>query len=171
MHVYVTGFMGAGKSSVGRRLAELLGWPFVDMDTKIEEAMGDSVAEIFRQHGEEAFRRQERIVLRDLSDAEPAVVATGGGVMAESTNREWMLQRGLAVWLDVPLPILVERLQEEEPGTRPLFVDESQARDLYQRRLASYRDSDLRVEISSAQSASDIAESIRDMLKEKKCVT
>jgi shikimate kinase len=171
MHVYLTGFMGAGKSSVGRRLAELLGWSFIDMDLMIEAAMGDSVAEIFRQHGEKAFRRQERIVLRNLSDAEPAVVATGGGVMAEPANREWMRQRGLAVWLDVPFPVMVERLKQEESGSRPLFVDESQARDLYQRRLASYRDSDLRIEISSAQSARDVAESIRDMLKERKCVT
>lgn len=171
MHVYLTGFMGAGKSSVGRRLAALLGWAFIDLDTMIEEVTGESVAEIFRRDGEEEFRRQERMALRSISEAEPAVVATGGGVMAASANREWMRQRGITVWLDVPFAILVERLSGEEPGTRPLFVDRRQARALYERRLSSYRDSDLRIEISSAQSAGDVAGSIRDMLKDRKCVT
>lgn len=171
MHVYLTGFMGAGKSSVGSRLAELLGWDFVDMDTRIEEAMGASVQEIFSRHGEEEFRRQERMLLRSLPETEPVVVATGGGVVVDPVNREWMRRRGVTIWLDVPFAVLVERLTAEPSGMRPLFSDASRARDLYQRRLASYRDSDLRIEISSCESVGEVARSIRDMLKEKRCVT
>lgn len=171
MHVYLTGFMGAGKSTVGRHLAEILGWPFVDLDEMIARQAGESVAEIFQRSGEAEFRRLEAAALRSLDEIERVVVATGGGVMTSNENRDWMQQRGLSVWLDVPLTVLTDRLRAGPPGARPLFISDAQAGELYARRRADYRKSDIRIPVEPGWPPRRVAESIHGKLTGARCGT
>lgn len=167
--IYLVGFMGAGKSTVGRRLARRLGWRFIDLDEAVERRAGRTVAEIFADAGESEFRRREAETLRHLDDVEAAVVATGGGAVSSAENRRWMRRRGVSVWLDAPLPLLLERLRRGDPAQRPLFVGEEEARELYRRRLADYRDADLRVAVDASQSASAVTEAVVLALRERGC--
>jgi len=170
-HVYLTGFMGAGKTTVGRALAKLLGWPFVDLDSRIASEHGMTIAEIFAERGEHAFRRLESLALQSLNDSPALVVATGGGVLSSPESRDWIRDHGTAVWLDVPYEVLLERLNAEERGARPLFENESQARELFALRHDQYGDSDLQIEVLSADSVADVAGRIHQTLLEEKCVT
>lgn len=117
--IVLVGMMGSGKSSVGRRLAARLGLPFFDADDEIETAAGRTIAEIFADFGEEHFRDGERRVIARLLDGGRCVIATGGGAFARADTRELILSRGLAIWLDVPVPVLVERVSRR--NHRPLL--------------------------------------------------
>ena len=112
--------MGAGKSTVGRRLARRLGLPFVDSDEEIERAAIHSIPEIFDRFGEASFRDGERRVLRRLIEGEPKVVATGGGAFVDPQTRALILRRCLAVWLDADVDILARRVARR--GHRPLLA-------------------------------------------------
>jgi shikimate kinase len=171
MHIYLTGFMGAGKSTVGRALAKLLDRPFVDLDETIESAQGATLTEIFEEQGEMAFRRIESGVLRAVDNSHPAVVATGGGAVTVSENCDWMKSQGTTVWLDAPFELILERMSAENLAGRPLFENATQARGLYGRRRHEYGDSDIRIEVSSSHSAAEVAALIRDRLEERECAT
>ena len=105
--IVLVGLMGAGKSSVGRRLAQQLDILFVDSDAEVEAAAGCSVGDIFERYGEEAFREGERRVIARLLDGQPAVLATGGGAFMDQETRQLILDKGISVWAD--LQTLVER--------------------------------------------------------------
>jgi len=128
--------MGAGKSTVGRRLAKKLGWKFIDLDAEIERREGRPIAEIFRQDGETHFRNVERLCLRDLSSSRKSVIALGGGAYMDPENRELAEKTGLTVWLKVSFSNLVHRVKID--GTRPKFVDQAQAESLYRIREPFY---------------------------------
>lgn len=115
----LVGMMGAGKSTVGRKLAQLLDLPFVDADDEIEEAAQMSVSEIFERFGESYFRDGERRVIARLLDGGPMVLATGGGAFVQPETRALILARGIAVWLDCDVATLVERVTRKD--TRPLL--------------------------------------------------
>jgi shikimate kinase len=117
--ITLVGLMGAGKTTVGRRLALILRLPFVDADAEIEIASGMTVAEIFERFGEAHFRDGERRVIARLIDGEPKVIATGGGAFIQPDTRKLILDRTLAVWLDADVPTLVERVRRR--NTRPLL--------------------------------------------------
>lgn len=117
--IVLVGLMGVGKSTVGRRLAAKLSVPFVDADTEIEEAAGMSIAEIFDAYGEAYFRDGERRVIARLMDGSPKVIATGGGAFINDDTRREVLDHALAVWLDAPVDVLVERVRRRD--TRPLL--------------------------------------------------
>ncbi len=119
--VTLVGLMGAGKTTVGRRLAARLCLPFVDADAEIEAASGLSIAEIFERFGEAHFRDGERRVIARLIDGAPKVIATGGGAFIHAETRELILARTLAVWLDADIPTLVDRVSRR--NTRPLLKD------------------------------------------------
>nr|WP_310524229.1 shikimate kinase [Polymorphobacter sp.] len=119
--VTLVGLMGAGKTTVGRRLAARLHLPFVDADAEIELASGLSVAEIFERFGEAHFRDGERRVIARLIDGVPKVIATGGGAFIQADTRALILERTLAVWLDADIATLVERVRRR--NTRPLLKD------------------------------------------------
>lgn len=115
----LVGMMGVGKSTIGRKLAQLLGLPFADADEEIEEAAQLSVAEIFEKFGEEYFRDGERRVIARLLDAGPSVLATGGGAFVQPATRELIQERGIAIWLDSDVATLLERVGRRD--TRPLL--------------------------------------------------
>ncbi len=110
MIIFLVGFMGCGKSTTGRRLAERLGYAFADTDTLVAERCGKSVAEIFASEGEEFFRRNERKAIEDLPSEGDLVVATGGGAPCHADNMEQMLRKGKAVYLRMSPANLTDRL-------------------------------------------------------------
>lgn len=169
-NVFLVGFMGAGKTAVGRVLADRLDWPFVDLDERVEAFAGSTIPEIFASQGEESFRRLEAAALRSLEASARAVVATGGGVMNREENRTWMKQHGTTVWLDVPFALLVARLGSRPGRQRPLFADQKRARELYGRRRHQYGDSDLRIEVLSSDSVTAVAARAEALLVEEGCV-
>ena len=110
-HVVLVGMMGAGKTTTGRRVAEVLGRPFADSDSLIEAATGRTVREIFEADGEQAFRRLESEVLaRTMSSPAPTVVAAAGGVVLDPANRRLLGRAGTVVWLRAPVGVLVGRV-------------------------------------------------------------
>jgi len=117
--IALVGLMGAGKSTVGRRLARRLDLPFVDADEEIEKASGLGIAEMFERHGEASFRDGERRVIARLVDGPARVIATGGGAFVNTETRALLLDRCIAVWLDSDVDILVERVGRRD--TRPLL--------------------------------------------------
>ena len=117
--IALVGLMGAGKSTVGRRLAKRLGLPFADSDREIEAAAGLSIAEIFERFGEAHFRDGERRVIARLVEGPPRVIATGGGAFANDETRALILERCTAIWLDIELETLAERVGRRDH--RPLL--------------------------------------------------
>ena len=117
--ITLVGLMGAGKSSVGRRLATILGLPFRDADEEVERAAGRSVAEIFADLGEAAFRDGERRVIARLLDQPPHVLATGGGAFMNPETRALILERTTAVWLKADVEVLARRVARK--SDRPLL--------------------------------------------------
>jgi shikimate kinase len=119
--VALVGMMGAGKSSIGRRLATRLNVPFKDADTEIESAAGCSISEIFERYGEPAFRNGERKVIARLLGEPPHVMATGGGAFMDPDTRARMKAGSVTVWLRAPVDVLLARTGRRE--TRPLLKD------------------------------------------------
>ncbi|MCP9835532.1 MULTISPECIES: shikimate kinase [unclassified Cyanobium] len=119
LNIYLVGMMGAGKSAVGRPLAEALGYRFIDADVTLAEAAGRPIAEIFTRDGEAAFRALETTVLNGIASWHSLVVATGGGVVTRPENWGHMRQ-GVVVWLEAPEAELLRRLAAD-PTRRPLL--------------------------------------------------
>ena len=138
--VFLVGFMGSGKSSVGKALARHLGWPFMDLDDLIEQQEGRTVAEIFAEAGETEFRRIERIALKELlkRSAVAHVVALGGGAYAQNDNAELIRQEGVTtVFLDASAETLWQRCNDD-PQDRPLRQAFEQFSALHQQRRPHY---------------------------------
>jgi shikimate kinase len=145
------GFMGTGKTSVGRLLAAELGWRFVDLDNDIEERAGLTVAEIFREHGERGFREREHKALRELlsgiNDETPTVVALGGGAFVQADNIELLSAAETpSVFLDTPVEELWRRCSAPGEPERPLRTDPAEFNALHARRRRGYLGAKLRVE-------------------------
>ena len=117
--IVLVGLMGAGKTTVGRRLAQKLGLNFVDADAEIERAAGETIPEIFERHGEAAFRDGERRVIARLLEDGPQVLATGGGAFMDETTRANIAARGISVWLRADFDVLMRRVARR--GNRPLL--------------------------------------------------
>ena len=118
--IVLVGLMGAGKTSVGRRLAQRLDLPFVDTDTEIERAAGKTIPEIFSDHGEEEFRSGEKRVIARLLEAGPQILATGGGAYMDPETRDNIAASGVSVWLSGDLDLLVKRVKRR--SNRPLLA-------------------------------------------------
>ena len=169
MRIVLTGFMGAGKTTVGRRLAAILGWPFVDLDQRIEERCGATVREIFDRDGENVFRALEREELARALGADPIVVATGGGTLALPANLELARSSGLVVWLNPTFSTIARRVGGRGKEDRPLFRDEETAFALYRERLPAYGEADLKLDVGPDESVAEVATRLRLRLAECGC--
>ena len=163
--VALVGLMGAGKSAIGKRLAQRLGLPFVDADEEIERAAGCSVAEFFERFGEAEFRAGERRVIARLLDGPPHVLSTGGGAYMDADTRALMRARATTVWLRADLDVLYDRVKRR--GHRPL-LKQGEPREilnrLMQQRYPIYAEADVTVE-STAQPAERTTEEVIEALQ------
>jgi shikimate kinase len=132
----LVGMMGAGKSSIGRKLAQRLNLPFVDADSEIEHAAGMSISEIFARHGEPYFRAGEARVIARLLDGGPQVLATGGGAFMHPQSREGIRAKGISIWLKAEYEVLMKRIKRR--NDRPMLKTDDPGETL--RRLMQERD-------------------------------
>jgi len=147
--LFLIGFMGAGKSTVGRVLASRWGWSFADTDALVEEAEGRSIEAIFAESGEGRFREAEWAALRSLQGRTQLVAATGGGLFLGKTQRAFVRAQGVSCWLDAPLGVVTQRVRELD--TRPLWPsgDALTRRAFFERRRAAYALADIRVDAAA----------------------
>lgn len=157
--VYLLGFMGAGKTTVGAALAERLGCPVVDLDARVEAAAGLSVVEIFARHGEAFFRQLEFQTLQEVSARPGQVVCLGGGTYCRPEAVELVNRTGFSVWLDCPVEELARRCLGLHPP-RPLARDAREFATLHGRRLEFYRQAHARVSTAGRPVAAVVAEII-----------
>jgi shikimate kinase len=156
--LYLVGFMASGKTTIGRALAQELGWPFIDIDTEIEAREGRAISQIFAERGESLFRKVETEVIRQFVGGSSAVVALGGGAFVQPANRELIENSGVTVWLDCPLEIIRKRLGDE--STRPLAVNRDGLEKLFADRRPLYARANYRIEVDT----DDLSEIIRRIL-------
>ena len=160
--IVLVGLMGAGKSTVGRRLAQKLGLEFTDADAEIERAAGKTVPDIFRDHGEAYFRDGERKVIARLLDSGPQVLATGGGAFMNEETRQNIANRGISVWLKADIDLLMKRVRRRD--NRPLLKAEDPEevmRQLIAQRYPVYGQADITVESRDAPHNSVVSDVIR----------
>ena len=156
--VALVGLMGAGKTTIGRRLAHALALPFVDADEAIVAAAGRSIEDIFAERGECEFRRGERQVIARLLDGPPHVLATGGGAFIDPRTRALMKEQAISIWLNAPLDVLMKRVSKRDH--RPL-LKEADPRAVMQRlmdeRYPIYAEADLTIETGAGPHNSAVA--------------
>jgi shikimate kinase len=163
MKLYLTGFMGAGKTSVGGELARRLEVPFFDLDEIIQASEGRTIKEIFAQEGEPYFRKRERDVLRSTKYLEHGVIATGGGTFTFEENIQFISTEGFSIFLSVPYAVLRSRINEKA-SDRPLFQDDVAAHELFQHRLKFYRMADLTLEVRENELLPEVVERLTMIL-------
>ena len=159
--IVLVGLMGAGKSTVGRRLARRLGLPFIDSDVAIEEASGSKTAELFERYGEHDFRDGERRLVARLVEGDVRVIATGGGAFNDPRTREVLNQRAITVWLDAPVDVLTERTSRR--NNRPLLKKGDPAQILSRlsdERRAFYAEAQIHVQSTGSGAHGDVVEAI-----------
>ncbi len=165
MRVYLTGFMGSGKTTVGWRLAQRLSVPFVDLDQEIERQAGMTVREVFERQGEPAFRQMEAEALRGTLALPDVVVATGGGTMVFEGNYRLIHSNGLSVWLNPAFATLASRIGGRGKAARPLLKDETQALARYRERLPADRRADVTVDVAPREGPEEIAARIALLIR------
>jgi len=147
--IYLAGFMGSGKSTIGRLLAERLGWQFADLDEEIEAQQDTTIAELFDKMGEPEFRRIESAALRKhvrtIECGRPTVVALGGGTFVQADNFDLLENHGVTIWLDCPLEMVRHRVKHATH--RPLARDQRRFEELFHGRQAAYAKADYRIRI------------------------
>ena len=160
--IVLIGFMGAGKSTVGAHLARLLGWGFLDMDRRIEERTGLTVARFFQERGEAAFREEERQVALEAARLRRCVIAAGGGAFTGPETREALRSGALTVWLRCDLDTALGRIPAD--GSRPLAANRAIMQDLLAQRDPSYRLADAAVD-SSQGSPAEVAHRVAGVVR------
>jgi shikimate kinase len=149
--IYLVGFMGSGKTTVGRILADRLGWDFVDLDAEIEAEQKTTIAKIFEECGEEYFRQLETAAIRKrvhmVRGGHPMVVALGGGAFLYDENYDLLEDHGVTVWLDCPFDLARQRVGSGV--ARPLARDPEKLAKLYEARRSRYSRADYRIEVCS----------------------
>lgn len=156
MKIYLVGFMGAGKTTVGRELAARVEAPFFDLDELIEAAEKRTIRDIFEREGEPYFRKRERDLLRSTRLLDRGVVATGGGTFTFDENIQFIKSEGFSVYLAAPYTLLRSRIGNKED--RPLFRDDITTHELYANRIRYYRMSDVTIETREDETPQEIVE-------------
>lgn len=156
--IYLVGFMGCGKSTVGRALADELGWSFFDLDDEIESGAGSTISEIFDTHGEPMFRTLEASALakrvRAVQSGHPQVIALGGGALMRDESFELIANNGVTVWLDAPFGLIERRVAAE--SHRPLARNPEKLRELFDFRCLRYAMADFRVEAPEEEAVATV---------------
>lgn len=163
--VVMVGMMGAGKTAVGRALAQLLGVAFLDSDHEIEAAANMTVPEIFARDGEAFFRARESEVIQRLLAGDPCVLSTGGGAFLSQQNRQTISTYGISVWLDADVELLWNRVKHRD--TRPLLRTENPRQTLetlFKARVPAYVQADLRVPCAPPVAVERMAQRVREAL-------
>jgi len=159
--IYLVGFMGSGKSTVGPLLASQLDRPFHDLDTLIEKDQQTTISQIFESEGEACFRELESRLLLETQQLPPGVIALGGGTFVSELNRTFVSQRGVSIWLKASIHLIRKRC--EEATHRPLAQDLEQLDSLFQLREEYYRLADIHIDVQS-KSPEQISKEILDQL-------
>lgn len=163
--VVLVGMMGCGKTAIGRALSARLHVPFLDSDAEIERAAQATIPEIFARDGEPFFRQREAEVIDRLLSGEPAILSTGGGAYLARRNRDSITAKGVAVWLDAPLPLLWERVRHKD--TRPLLRTPdpyATLKDLFHQRTPIYQQAALRVAVQAGASIETTTDTVIETL-------
>jgi len=149
--LYLVGFMASGKTTLGRALADEIGWPFVDIDSEIEAREGKTIAQIFAERGEAGFREIETKIIRrhvvGIEAGRPCVVALGGGAFIQPQNWELIQNNGVTLWLDCNIHTVIRRLGDDT--TRPLAANRNGLSKLYDDRRALYSRADYRIDVDT----------------------
>jgi shikimate kinase len=162
--IYLTGFMGSGKTTIGRALSEKLGIPVIDTDEMIEKKAGKTIPAIFADEGEERFRKYEQEILKQLPTND-VIITTGGGMVISKENRSWMKKHGNVIFLSCSLDIIFQRLQSDT--NRPLFSqNKEKMKELYEKRLPYYLEAAFTID-TSHKSVEEIVEDIVRMIKKQ----
>lgn len=159
-NIVLVGFMGTGKSEVGRRLAARLGRVFIDTDTVIEQKMGISIAQLFAEKGEDYFRQQERHVIAQVCQRNGQVIATGGGAIVDPLNAQQLKQNGFVVCLSAAPEVIYERVRRN--ADRPLLQGEdplTKIRTLLEARAEAYAQADVTID-TSQRSADEVTDAV-----------
>ncbi len=151
--IFVVGFMGSGKTTVAKKLANAMGYYFVDLDDLIERTSKSKVADIFKDSGEAMFRKIEGESLRTLNSLKQLVVATGGGTACFKENMQWMNDNGFTMWLNADWDIMMSRLAQGKKNVRPIFEEKSRSelKDLFDQRVPFYEKAQLKVASSETE--------------------
>jgi shikimate kinase len=166
-NIYLVGFMGAGKSSVGAALAARLGYRFIDLDERLRERFEVSIPEVFVVRGEDVFREAETEELSLVAGEPDVVVATGGGTFCSEVNREIISgSNGVSVYLDLSWEELDRRLVADNSG-RPKYDDAEQARSLYEERQPEYRRADVVIALKGSENPDEVADQVLEALREE----
>ncbi len=159
-NIYLVGFMGSGKSTVGKILSEKLNLKFVDVDSEIEKKEKKKISEIFKEKGERYFRELEKKEIEELTKKNGIVVSTGGGLGANPENMKKMKETGTVIWLDVPLEEILKRCENDE--NRPLLNQPIESlKKLYEERKKVYSMADVHIDTKN-KTPEEIA---KDILK------
>lgn len=165
-NIFLIGMMGAGKSTVGKLLAQKLGYNFIDTDPLIEQCAGKSIPAIFASDGEDAFRDLEQQILSQVSAHTRLVVATGGGIVMRSLN--WShLHDGIVVWIDVPVDVLHNRLKTASEQ-RPLLQTDNLLQtlnDIYSQRRDRYAQADISIMVNADETSEAVSDRLLNMIQ------
>lgn len=163
--IFFIGFMGAGKTSVARRLARMCRIASVDMDTYIERREGKRISDIFAEQGEAGFRSLESQILEEFSHKDPLLISCGGGIVLSKENRSILKERGFVIYLEVSVDEAAQRISDV--STRPLFKDVETARDVIAQRIPLYEEAADVVIDTTGKSIGRIAAEARDALRKE----
>lgn len=173
MTIFLTGYMASGKTTLGRALAREAGMQFIDLDFYIEQRFRKKISEIFAERGEEGFRRMESAMLHEVGEMEDVIVSCGGGTPCQGDNMEFMNSRGVTLWLEAPVSVIVRRLLVAV--TRRPIVERYSAEELpgfVEKHLAErtpyYSKAQMRVDASDLESRPAIARTVKDLLERLK---
>lgn len=168
MNIVLTGYMGSGKTAVGKRLAEISELHFTDSDSFIEDKCGMKISEIFAASGEEYFRKVESDVIKTLSEGDGMVISTGGGVVLNTENIANLRTNGVIVNLEPEESVIRERLGADD-GTRPLIKDSSMTEILerFAARKPYYDNCDVKIKVTLDKGIEETAEEVLKILEEK----